>query len=185
MIQLSKKATTLLAITATTLGLSGLVWANTQPYAGQEERGIASLSTQDIDDLANGRGWGFAKSAELNGFPGPLHILELADDLRLSDTQRSTVEDVFDRMNAKARKIGGDFIQAEGALDAAFEEGSITAQALADLTARSGALRSELRAVHLAAHLEVKPVLTRHQLMIYNKMRGYAGGSGHTGHDHN
>lgn len=167
-----------------TLLLGGLVWASTQPYAGQEGRDIASLSAQDIDDLANGRGWGFAKSAELNGFPGPAHILELADELSLTEAQRRTVKDVFDRMNAKARQIGAEFIAAEDALDIAFEDETITAQRLAELTTRSGTLRAELRAVHLAAHLEVKPVLNRHQIMLYNRARGYLDGDGHSGHGH-
>ncbi|NNE53374.1 MAG: hypothetical protein HKN30_13360 [Sulfitobacter sp.] len=161
-----------------------MVWANTQPYAGQETRDIASLSAQDIDDLVNGRGWGFAKAAELNGFPGPAHILELADELSLTAAQRHQVKEVFDRMNGKAREIGVAFIEAEGALDAAFEVETITAERLGELTAQSGALRAKLRAVHLAAHLEVKPVLSRHQIMIYNQARGYADGEGHANHGH-
>ena len=164
---------------------AGLVWANTQPYAGQEARDIASLSPQDLDDLSNGRGWGFAKSAELNGYPGPAHILELAEELGLTDEQREAVQDVFDRMNAKARTLGAAFIAAEEALDRAFEGGTITEARLAELTEEAGALRAELRAVHLAAHLEVKPVLTRHQTMLYNQARGYADGKSHTNHDHN
>jgi len=44
-----------------------------QPYAGQEKRQISSLSQQDVDDLLGGKGWGLAKPAELNGYPGPAH----------------------------------------------------------------------------------------------------------------
>ena len=47
------------------------------PYAGQESRRIKSLSEQDIAELRAGRGWGLAKAAELNGMPGPAHLLEL------------------------------------------------------------------------------------------------------------
>ncbi|MBT3972460.1 MAG: hypothetical protein HOE99_01485, partial [Acidiferrobacteraceae bacterium] len=47
------------------------------PYVGQETRVIKSLSAEDIDDLINGRGWGLAKPAELNGVPGPAHLLEM------------------------------------------------------------------------------------------------------------
>ena len=178
----SIRKTTALVSLAAAVSMATVVWANTQPYAGQEGRDIASLSPQDVDDLTNGRGWGFAKSAELNGFPGPAHILELADELALSDAQRATVQAVFEKMNAKARALGAAFIAAEDALDAACEEGTITEERLAELTDAVGRLRAELRAVHLAAHLEVKPVLTRHQTMLYNQARGYADGTGHGGH---
>jgi hypothetical protein len=40
------------------------------PYAGQDQREIKSLSAQDVTDLLAGSGWGFAKPAELNGYPG-------------------------------------------------------------------------------------------------------------------
>lgn len=46
-------------------------------YVGQEKREIKSLSETDIEELRNGRGWGLAKAAELNGLPGPAHLLEM------------------------------------------------------------------------------------------------------------
>ncbi len=183
MSQLSRN--TPIAVAIVTVLFGSLVWAKSQPYAGQDGRSIASLSAQDVDDLVNGRGWGFAKSAELNGFPGPAHILELADELALTDTQRTAVQEVFDRMNAEARQIGAAFVEAEAALDQAFEDGTITRETLTTLTDQAGDLRADLRALHLAAHLEVKPLLSRHQIMTYNDARGYADVAGHTGHDHN
>src|SRR5215475_1130417 len=55
-----------------------------QPYAGFEQRPIKALSEQEVDDLRAGRGMGLALAAELNGYPGPSHVLELADRLDLS-----------------------------------------------------------------------------------------------------
>ena len=52
-----------------------------QPYAGLEARSIKALSDQQIADLKAGRGMGLALAAELNGHPGPMHVLELADPL--------------------------------------------------------------------------------------------------------
>lgn len=160
--------------------------ADTQPYAGQQQRTIASLSAQDVDDLLAGRGWGLAKAAELNGYPGPAHVLELTDALALSDEQIREVQDIFDRMQARAQDLGAAYVAAEAALDAAFRDGSIAPDTLAELVSEAGRRRAELRAVHLAAHLDVAPILTRHQIMIYNQARGYAGGhqTGH-GHGHN
>jgi hypothetical protein len=53
-------------------------------YAGLETRDIKALSAQQLADLQAGRGMGLAIAAELNGYPGPLHVFELADSLGLS-----------------------------------------------------------------------------------------------------
>ena len=39
---------------------------------------IKSLSQDDQSALLAGRGMGLARPAELNGYPGPAHVLELA-----------------------------------------------------------------------------------------------------------
>ena len=95
--------------------LAGPALANEQPYAGQEARDIASLSAADIDDLLAGRGWGFALPAELNGYPGPTHVLELADQLGLDAAQRGRIEAIRVAMQAEAQRLGADFVAAEAA----------------------------------------------------------------------
>jgi len=160
--------------------------ANTdQPYAGLEGRDIAGLSPADIDDLLAGRGWGFALPAELNGYPGPTHVLEAADDLGLTAQQRAAIEAIFERMQAAAQALGAKYIEAEAALSAAFADRSIDPDMLTALTGEAARLEAQLRATHLAAHLEVTPLLTRHQIVTYNTLRGYAGADsgGHSGHD--
>ena len=59
------------------------------PYAGQQQRQIKALSEQQVADLRAGRGMGLALAGELNGYPGPLHVIELADRLQLGDDQRT------------------------------------------------------------------------------------------------
>ena len=57
-------------------------------YTGQEDRIIKSLSSEDIKSLQTGTGdafGGMAKLAELNGYPGPRHVLDLANKLKLTD----------------------------------------------------------------------------------------------------
>jgi hypothetical protein len=44
-------------------------------YVGQENWTLKSLSPDDIAELRRGGGWGLAKAAELNGVPGPAHII--------------------------------------------------------------------------------------------------------------
>ena len=71
-------------------------------YVGQEARTIKSLSPDDIAELKRGGGWGLAKAAELNGVPGPAHLLELKDKIPLSDNQVSKIRSIFDGMKARA-----------------------------------------------------------------------------------
>jgi hypothetical protein len=52
-----------------------------------QERAIKSLSDADIKALRRGEGWGLALPAELNGMPGPAHLLELKDQIPLSQYQ--------------------------------------------------------------------------------------------------
>ena len=54
-------------------------------YVGQETRKIKSLSADDIAELTKGGGWGLAKAAELNGYPGPAHILEMGSKIGLNE----------------------------------------------------------------------------------------------------
>ena len=49
-----------------------------QPYAGLDVRAVKALSDVQIADLRAGRGMGLALPAELNGYPGPTHVLEHA-----------------------------------------------------------------------------------------------------------
>lgn len=45
------------------------------PYTGMQDRAIKSLSDADIRELRRGGGWGHALPAEINGMPGPAHLL--------------------------------------------------------------------------------------------------------------
>lgn len=144
-----------------------------QPYAGFDTRGIASLSAEDIADLENGRGWGLALPAELNGYPGPTHVLELAKALDLTDDQRSQIEVVFEEMRQEAIAYGAAFIAAEQALDQAFADGSVTVTSLRELTQAAADARGKLRFVHLSRHLQTLAVLSDAQVARYATLRGY------------
>ncbi|MFC3612605.1 hypothetical protein ACFORG_02430 [Lutimaribacter marinistellae] len=170
--------------------LCGGAQAADQPYAGQEGREIASLSAEDVAALLDGQGWGLAKPAELNGYPGPAHVLELSDALELSEAQAARVKEIFDRMKNEARALGAEYVEAEEHLSRMFRMGHANAGMLdAQLSASAEAL-AQLRAVHLKAHLATTPVLSEAQLTAYAKLRGYDGaahgghGHGHGGHAH-
>lgn len=72
-------------------------------YIGQENRYIKSLSMEDIEELRAGKGWGLAKVAELNGVPGPGHVLDMADEISLTDIQEEKIAALFEKMNKQAR----------------------------------------------------------------------------------
>lgn len=155
----------------------------TSPYSGEERRQVKALSAQDIDDLVNGRGWGFAKSAELNGLPGPVHLLEMADAMGLSGAQVVAIKSLHAAMKEKAIPLGKSLVALERELDDLFKSGSVTEDQLRAHLARIGKVRSELRFVHLAAHLKTPAIVSRHQTAAYNKLRGYSSGGGsHAGH---
>jgi Spy/CpxP family protein refolding chaperone len=156
----------------------------TQPYAGQHTRAVASLSDEDVSGFLDGRGMGLAKSAELNGHPGPMHVLELAEQLKLTPEQRQLVEAAFARMKAKAKALGDAYIAAEKAVDQAFKSGRADAAEVAARVAEANRLLGEVRLSHLLAHVEITPALTPEQRARYAELRGYAGGSTHQHHKH-
>jgi hypothetical protein len=158
-------------------------FAQSMGYAGQQTREIKSLSADDTADLLAGRGMGMARAAELNHYPGPAHLLELKDKLGLTPAQIEIVQASFARMSAAARPLGAELVDRERALDRAFKDGSIKPEVLVSETAAIGALQGRLRAVHLAAHLETKSILTQQQIDAYDRLRGYADG-GQDGHHH-
>ena len=143
------------------------------PYAGQQNRMIKALSEQDIAGLLKGEGMGMAKAAELNGYPGPVHVLTLAQELELTPVQRQQVRAIFERMSAAAKPLGAELVEHERMLDQAFAKGEITPDRLAAETATSGELGGRLRLVHLAAHLETRALLNPKRITRYQQLRGY------------
>src|SRR5258708_15865329 len=94
--------------------------AQEQPYAGYEQRPIKALSAQQISDLRAGRGMGLALAAELNGYPGPTHLLELADKLGLSGAQRDGIRGMFEAMTPKTNPIVESLLPTDSPLHRLF-----------------------------------------------------------------
>jgi hypothetical protein len=169
-----------LAIIATTAHATAQM-----PYAGMQTRSVKSLSDEQIADLRTGRGMGLALTAELNGYPGPSHVLEHADALQLTDAQRAGVRRLFETMQAEAIAIGQQLLEQEASLDRQFADRSITADRLAAAIAAIGAVQARLRATHLKYHLLTPAILTDSQVQRYAELRGYASGArGHHRKNH-
>lgn len=149
------------------------------PYSGLEKRSVKALSAQQISDLAAGRGIGLALAAELNGFPGPSHVLELADTLQLSDQQRDQIRDLFEAMKAETIPLGNRLIAEETELDRAFAEKRATRETVETATSRIAAIQGALRAAHLRYHLAMVEILLPAQITRYAELRGYGDRSHH------
>ena len=155
------------------------------PYAGQETRAVKSLSPEDIAELKRGGGWGLAKAAELNGLPGPLHLLELKDQIPLTPEQVEAVTAIYERMRAAAIAEGERFLEAEQALEDAFRANAVTEESLQAKLSDIEQSRARLRFIHLSAHLGTPELLTEAQIARYSALRGYhahRGGAAHGRH---
>jgi len=153
--------------------VAGVANAQTSPYAGEQQRSIKALSERDIAELQSGHGMGLAKSAELNGYPGPAHVLELAAPLQLTPQQRAATSALLAEHKATARDMGVRLIAAERALDDAFARHSVDAETLDRLTLAIGRQQAQLRAEHLRTHLTQTALLTAEQVTRYSQLRGY------------
>lgn len=145
-----------------------------QPYAGQLDREITSFSEKEITDLREGRGMGLARPAELNGYPGPRHVLDLASELNLTDEQLRAVEAIFAHMKKSAQVAGDRYLEAEQSVNAAFRSGHATSERISALVRQADGARAEVRLAHLQAHLATAPLLSAEQRHRYAELRGYA-----------
>lgn len=114
-----------------------------------------------------------ALPAELNGYPGPSHVLELAEPLRLTPAQAARTRDLFAQMQREAQTLGEAVIAAEGTLDALFKTRRATRDTVAAASAGAADAQGRLRAAHLRYHLEMLDVLTPEQRSAYARLRGY------------
>jgi Spy/CpxP family protein refolding chaperone len=169
----------LLIIFIVSIFYSALVLAEQQhqsKYAGQEKRSIKSLSNNDIEQLKNGKGWGLAKAAELNGMPGPSHLLQMKNEISLSKQQEEKIRLLFDEMKSKAIPLGNELIELEKKLNNSFAKRTITDEELSRQLDAIAAVRKKLRYVHLHTHLLTPAILTEQQIQKYNQLRGYGAG---------
>ena len=143
------------------------------PYSGLEARPIKALSEQQVADLKAGRGMGLALAAELNGYPGPMHVLELADRLGLTPEQRSRTASLFAAMREEAIGLGEEVIRREAELNRLFVERTVDLTGLHAAVSEIGLKQAGLRLIHLKYHLAMMDVLSPAQVAEYRVLRGY------------
>ncbi|MTI89128.1 MAG: hypothetical protein FH748_14320 [Balneolaceae bacterium] len=137
----------------------------------QQYETIKSLSQQDIQELLQGKGRGYAKAAELNGMPGPRHVLDMEDQIKLNDDQKKQIELLFDEMEQDASVLGAQLITREKSLNKAFATQQVNEEKLKQLLQDIAQTTAELRYTHLYTHLKTADILSDDQIDIYNRLR--------------
>jgi hypothetical protein len=172
------KTNRLTALAAIAFGLAAYAASaqTQQPYAGLQTRPIKALSDQQVADLRAGRGMWLALVAELNGYPGPSHVIELAEPLELSQSQRGKIEELFSAMKSETVPLGEKLLAQESDLDRQFAAKTITEASLATIAQAIGTSQAALRTAHLKYHLATLELLTQTQVQRYVELRGYSTG---------
>ncbi len=161
------------------LATVGGLYAQHSPYMDLEQREIKALSAEQVAGYLAGDGMGLALPAELNHYPGPKHVLELAPQLDLTDDQRVRTEEIFHEMKEAAQRLGREIVEREKDLDGLFARGDISQDSLIEVVGEIAVLQGQLRVAHLRAHLEMVATLTADQTALYEKHRGYHDTAGH------
>jgi hypothetical protein len=146
----------------------------------------SGLRADEIEELRQGHGMGQARVAEVQGYPGPRHVLDAwnAGKLSLTREQSVRIQAITHSMALEAQRLGALVLDAERSLALAFGTGEIDAPTLQAGVERITALRGELRLVHLRAHLETRALLGPEQLARYAELRGHRANAGTPGPGH-
>ena len=166
--------------------LMGSGVASAERLPEQAPSNIRSLSAEEIRGLRDGEGMGLARAAELNGYPGPTHVLEAAREgkIHLDAEQQQAIEAIRAAMKAEAQALGRQILALEAALEAGFRERRLTEAELTHQIEEIGSRRAALRLAHLRAHFFTAGLLRPEQIEHYTQFRGYATASPGHGHGH-
>lgn len=121
--------------------------------------------------IASGRGFGMAFAADQHGYPGPMHVLELKDLLRLTPEQDARMRALLHAMFAESRPKSARLLEAEARLRALFASGAADEPRVRAAVAEVEGARSEVRLVHLLTHLKTRDLLTEAQRRAYHEAR--------------
>lgn len=143
-------------------------------YAGQQARSIKALGDDEVEQYLSGAGMGYARAAELNQYPGPMHALELAEALKLTPEQRHRTEALMQSHKAEARTLGRKVVESERALDELFRSGHVPEGELAARVRAVALAQGDYRLSHLETHRRMKALLSSEQIAEYERARGYA-----------
>jgi Spy/CpxP family protein refolding chaperone len=130
-----------------------------------------ACATAFEQNIATGRGFGMAFAADQNGYPGPLHILELKDRLKLTADQEAKAQAMMATTLAESRPKSARLLDAEAKLAQLFASGQADEASVRAAVADVEKARAEVRLVHLMTHLKTRDLLTGEQRRLYNEAR--------------
>lgn len=134
-------------------------------------RRIHADQTEANRVIAQGLGFGMAFAADRNGYPGPIHVLELRDHLQLTPEQQTKILALRDAMFAASRPASARLLEAEAHLDHLFADTRADEPSVRAALAEIERARAEVRAVHLLTHLQTRDILTASQRRTYHELR--------------
>jgi len=122
-------------------------------------------------NVAEGRGFGMAFAADQNGYPGPLHVLELKDRLKLTTDQEAKMHAMLAAMFAESKPKSARLLESEAKLRQLFAGSRADEAAVKAAVTEVEKARTEVRLVHLLTHLKTREVLTDEQRRLYHEAR--------------
>lgn len=174
---MSRRRSTRILMT-TIVATAGLLGTASSVSWGQHGHGhegghqAAEACSAEFDKVVGeGRGFGLAFAADQNGYPGPLHVLELKDRLKLTADQEAKAQALLHAMFVESKPKSARLLEAEAKLRRLFADRAADDAAVRTAVAEVERARSEVRLVHLLTHLKTRELLTEDQRRIYHEAR--------------
>src|SRR5712692_2594350 len=149
-----KRAATVVAL-AVMLLIAGSGGADAQHHAAHA--GAEAVSHHALvqtyekafeQNVAEGRGFGMAFAADRNGYPGPLHVLELKDRLKLTADQEAKMQAMLAAMFAESKPKSARLLESEAKLRQLFAGSRADEAAVKAAVTEVETARTEVRLVH-------------------------------------
>src|SRR5256884_6995301 len=152
---------------------AAIAWAqHGHGSVGADGHQVAEACATEFEKVVGeGRGFGLAFAADQNGYPGPMHVLELRDRLKLTADQEAKARDLMHAMFAESRPKSVRLLEAEAKLRRLFAERAADEATVRAAVAEVERARSEVRLVHLLAHLKTRDLLSEDQRRLYHETR--------------
>jgi hypothetical protein len=146
--------------------------------AAREGTGIPALSEALAAGYLDGKAMWQASVAELNHYPSPRRVLELAESLELTEGQRRATTNLHEEARREAIRLGEELVALEQRLNRIFVWNQATADNISRVVLDIGTLQTQLRLTHLVASIRQKPLLTEEQVRRYDELQGRGMDSG-------
>ncbi len=168
-----RRASVTAAVVTAFAALAAAAWAqHGHGGAGAPGHQAAQACLTEFEQVVGeGRGFGLAFAADQNGYPGPMHVLELKDRLGLTPAQEARAQALMHAMFTESRPKSARLLEAEARLRRIFTDGAADEASVRAAAAEVERLRGEVRLVHLLTHLKTRDLLTEDQRRIYHEAR--------------